>query len=200
MLHGTGRVFPSNIVTIRLSHHVGIIALTAIGNQCLIHLVHLIIFLLGGKLIGHFLEHSITLCVLTKGIIIDSLGVKQVVLYILVTGLTSKTFQYLELILSTFALAELHIHLQTFLRHQIMRGSLLTGRLFTGVDGVISTVQQVEGFLIEVLLIIQSRCLHGALYTLTYLSFIVIVIESMDIQRACAGNILFRVHSLRTLL
>ena len=61
-------------------------------------------------------------------------------------------------------------------------GSLADGEL-AGTDGLVGTTQQVEGFFIEILLVIEGRRLDSTLYTLTYLPLVGIVVEGVDIQR-----------------
>ena len=200
MLHGVRRVLPGNIVAVRLRHHTGVVALATIGNQCLIDLIHLVVVLRRRQFVGHLLEDCITLGVHSKGVVVDGLRIEQVILDILIVGLISQCSQDIQLILGTFRLPQFDIHLHTFLSDQIVRCGLLSSRLFSCVDGFISTTQQVEGFLPEILLIIETRCLDGTLHTLMDLAFVVIVVESMDIQGTGRGDILTRVYGFRTFL
>ena len=66
MLQGVNRIFPSQIVAVRLCHHIGIATTTGIGNQGFVNLVNLVVLLRGGKLTGHLLEHLITLGILSE--------------------------------------------------------------------------------------------------------------------------------------
>ena len=75
MLQCIGGILPSEVVTIRLGHHVGIIALATIGDECLVHFVNFVVFLAGRQFVGHLLEHGIALGIHAKGIVIDGLRV-----------------------------------------------------------------------------------------------------------------------------
>ena len=116
-LQGVNRVFPYDVAAIGLCHETGVVALATIGNQRLVHLVHLVIFLAGGQLVGHLLEDGIALGGLSEGIIVDGLVVEQVVLHALVTALVSLALHDVELLLGAFRLSELHVHLQALLGH-----------------------------------------------------------------------------------
>ena len=83
-LDGIGRVLPGDIIAVSLSHQTGIVALATIGNQGLINLIYLGVFLAGSQLVGHLLEDGITLGVQSEGVEEYSLVVKQVVFQILV--------------------------------------------------------------------------------------------------------------------
>ena len=183
MLDGAGGVFPGKVVAVRLRYHVGIVALAAVGNQRLIDLVDLVILLAGCQLVGHLLEDGIALGVHAERVVIDGFVVEQVVLHGLVARLIGLTLHDVQLLLDVLALPELHIHLEALLGTEIVgSGSLADGEL-AGTDGLVGTTQQVEGFFIEILLVIEGRRLDSTLYTLTYLPLVGIVVEGVDIQR-----------------
>ena len=74
---------------------------------------------------------------------------------------------------------------------------LLTRRhVLSAIYGIIGTTEQVEGLLVEVLLIVQGRSLHRTLHALMDLTFVIVVVKSMDIHRTSSRDILLRVNSL----
>ena len=85
MLQSIGGVFPSNIITIRLCHHVGIVTTTTIGDKRLVHFVDLVIVLLGSEFVGHLLKNGIALCIHAERVVIDGFCIKKVILHALLS-------------------------------------------------------------------------------------------------------------------
>ena len=178
MLQGIGGVFPRHIVTIRLGDHISTTRLAAISNQSLINLFHFIIFLGSRQFVGHLLKDSIAFRSLSEGIIIDCLGVEQVVLHFIVTTCGCMVLHGPKMIGSRSATSHFHIHLIALFRHEVVQRSPAHSTLYLGIDGLIDTTQQVEGFVIVIFLIVEHIGLDSALYTLLHLTFIGIVLES----------------------
>ena len=200
MLQGIGGILPSHIVAVRLGHHAGTTRLTGIGDERLVNLVDLVVFLAGGKLVGHLLEHSVALGIHTEGVVIDRLGIKQVVRGVVVRGYSSMTLQNPQLFLGTLHATHLDIHLQTLLGGQIVTSRLLGRRQTAGGNNLVGTTQQIEGLLIEVLLVVECCGLGGTLYTLQNLSLVGIVVEGVDIGGARQGYILLYINAFCLLL
>ena len=181
MLYSIGRVFPCHIVTIRLGDHISATRLAAIGNQGLINLFHLIIFLGSRQLVSHLLKDGITFGCLSEGIIINSLGEEQVVLHFIITSCGSIVLHGPEMIGSRCATSHFHIHLIAFFRYEIVQRSSAHSILHLGIDGLIDTTKQIEGFIIVIFLIEERIGLDSAFYALLHLPLIGIVLESENI-------------------
>ena len=200
-LQRVDRVFPCDVTAIRLRHHAGVARLSSIGNKRLIDLVHLVVVLGRGEFVGHLLEHGITLRVLAEGVVVDGLAVEQVVAHALVGCLPCVSLHDIELVEGTGGAFHLDVHLHALLRGKVVHGGLLAGHGFlVGLDGLVHTAQEVEGFLVEVLLVVHGRGLDSALHARPCLSFVGIVVKGMDIQRPCLGNVLGGVYGLSLFL
>ena len=128
-----------------MCHHIGIVALATIGDEGLIDLVYLVILLAGGQFVGHLLEDGVALGIHTESVIIDGLGIEQVVLHILVAALVGLALHDVQLVLGAVAFPQLDVHIQALLSDQIMHGGLFClAVLLAGVNGVISPAEQIE--------------------------------------------------------
>ena len=83
-----------------------------------------------------------------------------------------------KMIGSRSATPHFHIHLIALFRYEIVQRSPAHSTLYLGIDGLIDTTQQVEGFVIVIFLIVEHIGLDSALYTLLHLPLIGIVFES----------------------
>ena len=200
MLEGIGGVFPCEIVAVRLCHHTGVIALSAIGYQLLVDLIHLVILLGGCQLVCHLLEDGVALCVQPEGIVIDSLAVEQVVPHLLVVGGISLCLHHLQLLLGTVGLPELHVHLQALFGDQVVQSGAVVPAFV--VDGLVDIAEQLKSLLVKSVLGIEGCGFRSALNTLLHLSFAHIVLVGTDVVVTGCGNGLggFRVLLQLTLL
>ena len=200
MLHGIGRILPSQIVAVRLRHQAGVVALASVGNQRLVHFVHLIIFLAGCQLAHHFLEHGIALGGLAEGVVVDGLVVQKVVLQRFVARQVSIVVHGRQMLHGWFGAVHLHIHIETLLRHPVVTGSFVGRIQFRLVDNHVSAPQQVEGLLPVVLAIVECRSLCGALRSQCNLAPVGVVVEGVDKRGACLGDVLLCVDALGLLM
>ena len=95
---------------------------------------------------------------------------------------------------------QFHIHLHTFLRHQIVQRSLIDGTLLVGDDGLVDATQQIEGLLVIVLFVIHCRGLYTTLHALLGLTLVGIVLEGTDKVETGTGDVAFLTVGLSTLL
>ena len=200
MLDGVGRILPRQVVAVRLSHQAGIVALATIGNERLVHFVHLIIFLAGSQLAYHLLEHGVALCRLTERVVINGLRIQQVVLQGFVTRQVGLIVHHVQMFLGRLCAVHLHIHIETLLRYPIVTVSAV-GRIHTrSADNLVGTAQQVESLLPVVLTIVHGRGLRGTLRSQFDLASVGIVVEGMDVRGTCLGNVFLRVNTLSLLM
>ena len=139
MFQGVGRIFPCHIIAVGLSDNTGTSRLATIGDERLIDFVDFVVLFAGGKFVGHLLEDSVALGIHAKGIIIDGLGIEQIVCRLVIRGSNSMPLQQFELFLSTFNTTHLDVHLKTLFGSEIVAGSALARRKFGSSDRLIGT-------------------------------------------------------------
>ena len=82
-----------------------------------------------------------------------------------------------------------------------MQGSLgAVGQSAIVVDGLVGPAQQVECLLVEIFLVVEGSRLDGASHAGCRLPLVGIVVEGMDVERACLCDVGLGVYGLGALL
>ena len=140
MFHGTGGVLPGNVITVRLSHHTGVVAATTVGNEGLVDFVNLVVVLCRRQLVGHLLEDGIALCVHAEGVVIDGFGIEQIIPDGFVGRAGGQNLHFIELLFGVLTLLELQVHLHTLLCREVEQaGFFVVSQLLVGLNGLINT-------------------------------------------------------------
>ena len=182
------RVVPRHVLVVGACHHRRVACPASFPYHFPVAGFGFGIVLLPGVAVYQGVECRVALAVHAECVVVKRLRIEQVGVQRVVLRRFRPVFQACQLVFRPAGAALLEVYLQAFPRDGVAQGRQgFPALLLAGYDGLLHGAEQLEGFLVVVLPVVQGACLYAACHSLVVLCTCGICIVGLQEQVARFG-------------